>query len=149
MPTVAPSPAVSDTCSLYTFNRRRLQTTGGQDCSPNMLDTAANNPDLTTIVSLFKLAGFEDIFSCPGPFTGFFPTNDAIDALDPRIVTFLQDPANVVPLRGFLLYHLVPGEESVSDLAAGAPKEIDTLLPDESIRIQPITGVSTCYSQRQ
>ena len=105
-----------------------------------MLETARDMPELSTIVSLFEAAGLEEVFSCPGPFTGFFPTNDAIDALDPQIVEFLTDPANVNELRGLLLYHLVGGENTVSDLAAGAPKDIDTLLPDETVQIDPVTG---------
>jgi transforming growth factor-beta-induced protein len=107
-----------------------------------MLETARNRPELSTIVSLFEDAGFEDIFSCPGPFTGFFPTNAAIDALDPDIVEFLTDPANVDALRGLLLYHLLGGENTVSDLADGAPKDEETLLPDETVQIEPATNGS-------
>jgi uncharacterized surface protein with fasciclin (FAS1) repeats len=141
-PTVAPSVAsdpptpegTPDICEDYTFpNRRRLQD-GGQGCDPNILETARTNPDLSTMVSLLELAGFDDVLQCAGPFTGFFPTNDAFEALDPEILVFLQNPDNIDALQGLLLYHFLGGVSTVAELER-EPGEIDTLLTGEPILI--------------
>jgi uncharacterized surface protein with fasciclin (FAS1) repeats len=116
---------------------RRLQD-GGQDCDPNLLATASQNPDLSSIVQLFELAGLEEIFTCPGPFTGLFPTNAAFEQLDPAIVDFLLLPENVDALQGLLLYHLLPGAIFTVDLVAGPSQ---TLLDGEVVvvSLDPLT----------
>ena len=99
-----------DICPLLDFRssvNRRLQDDGAL-CEPNILSTAALNPDLSTFVALLDLAGLSDIFLCAGPFTCLAPTNDAFDALGPVVIEGLLDPDNVDILRDILLYHLVP-----------------------------------------
>jgi uncharacterized surface protein with fasciclin (FAS1) repeats len=100
-----------------------------------MLETARNNRDLSQLVDLFDLAGFADVFDCPGPFTGFFPTNDAFDALDADILTFLLEPDNLDALQGLLLYHLLGGSNTVDDLI-GQVGEVPTLLDGEPLLLQ-------------
>jgi uncharacterized surface protein with fasciclin (FAS1) repeats len=99
-----------------------------------MLETARDNPDLSQLVDLFDLAGFSDVFDCPGLFTGFFPTNDAFDELDPDILTFLTEPDNLDALQGLLLYHLLGGSHYVTDLRDKAG-EVPTLLDGEPVFI--------------
>ena len=60
-PTSSPT---SGFCNDFTFDdRRRLQA---GECSPNILDSATENLDLSLIVSLFQVAGLDEIFDCPG-----------------------------------------------------------------------------------
>lgn len=139
--TVVPTPAISDICAEFSFNERRKLQDGGEDCSPNMLVKARENPNLSTVVELLELARFDDVFACAGPFTGFFPQNDAFAALDQQILDFLVDPANIDALQGLLLYHLLPGTETIEDLT-GKLGEIQTLLPAESLILKASTNAT-------
>ena len=80
----------------------------GQDCSPNTLDVAAKNPDLSIFVSLMEAAGLSGLFSCPGPFTVNAPSNDAFNQ-NPDLLDYFYDPKNVDDLEETLLYHVIPG----------------------------------------
>lgn len=137
--TAQPSQVIVDICADFTFTRRRQLQNGGEDCSPNMLATARENPNLSTVVELFELAGFEDVFACGGPFTGFLPTNNAFAALDQQILDFLLDPANLDALQGLLLYHLLPEANTVADLN-GKIGEVATLLSGESLVLTTLTN---------
>jgi uncharacterized surface protein with fasciclin (FAS1) repeats len=110
---------------------RRLQYQGAR-CDPNVLDSARDNPDLSTFVSLIEAAGLQDIFLCAGPFTVLAPTNDAFAALDPALVDELLLPENQELLQEVLLYHILPGFNPSSDLVAG-PTE--TLLYDFTVDV--------------
>jgi uncharacterized surface protein with fasciclin (FAS1) repeats len=126
-PTASPLPSI---CANFTFIG-----SGDSSCDNNMLETARDNPDLSQLVELFDLAGFSDVFDCPGPFTGFFPTNDAFAALDPDILQFLLQPDNLDALQGLLLYHLLPGSNTVDDLV-GQVGEVETLLDGEPVLVE-------------
>lgn len=69
-PTTAPTPSSELSCADFVF-----VSGGAPNCSPNILDEAKSNPKLSIVVSLFEVAGIQNIFSCPGPFTALFPTN--------------------------------------------------------------------------
>ena len=62
-----------------------------------------------TFSTLVDAAGMADELSGTGPFTVFVPTDDAFAALDPAVLTALQDPANVEVLRSILRFHVVEG----------------------------------------
>lgn len=68
---------VDDTCAAFDFGGDSNIGSGvnATACSPNLLDQARNNPDLQNFVQVADLAGLADIFDCPGPFTGLFPSN--------------------------------------------------------------------------
>jgi len=78
---------VPDFCRDFTFKTpvsgRRLQASGGANCSFNVLDVARNNTNFSIFSDLIEVAGLDKIFSCSGPFTAMVPTNDAFSALDP------------------------------------------------------------------
>ena len=63
------NPYSNPICVDYTFDRRirRLQD-GGENCSRNVLDTARDNPELSTVSNLIEIAGLSPIFSCAGKF---------------------------------------------------------------------------------
>jgi uncharacterized surface protein with fasciclin (FAS1) repeats len=118
---------------------------GGQNCAPNLLETAAQIPELTLSVSLLERAGLGDIFTCSGPFTALLPTNAAWDALDPAYLKFLLMPGNRQNLEDILLYHLLPGATPSSSFQVG---EIDTLLGEKlTVTLSPLlfngVGVET------
>lgn len=127
-------PMKSNICDAFTFGnstRRSLQN-GGMNCTQNVLQTAEQNPELTTIVSLIKAAGLEDIFSCAGPFTALLPDNAAFNKLDPAFIQFLMDPANHNYLQDLLLYHILPGATMSSKFQPGPTA---TLLLGETVNV--------------
>lgn len=126
------TPEDEDFCDAFTFDNRRKLQDSGENCTNNILETARDNPNLTTVVALLEAADLADIFSCPGPFTALLPNNAAFDALDPDFVEFLLDPANQNQLQDLLLYHILPGATLTSEFADGP---VETLLTDNTIDV--------------
>jgi len=60
------------------------------------------------------------------------PVNQAIENIEPTTLEFLLEPGNVADLQNLLLYHVIPGSFSTSDLSSGAAP---TLLPGLGIDI--------------
>jgi hypothetical protein len=58
-----------DSCEAFDF--------GGQNpaCSPNVLEQAKTNGDLSLAVSFFEVTGLMDMFDCAGEFTLLLPVN--------------------------------------------------------------------------
>lgn len=102
----------------------------------DIVDNAAAANNVTTVVSLVKLAGLVDTLKSDGPFTVFGPNNDAFGKLDPATVESLQKPENVETLKSILTYHVVAGTYTSADLRVMAQKgetlktvQGDTLTP--------------------
>ena len=88
----------------------------------DIVDNAVNAPNVTTVVSLVKMAGLVDTLKGTGPFTVFAPNNDAFKKLPAETVASLQKPENVETLKKILTYHVVPGTYTSADLKAMAQK---------------------------
>lgn len=133
-------PPEPDTCDAFNFNETRRLQDGGEDCKPNVLETARDDPDLSTVISLIDAAGDDliHIFDCAGPFTANLPVNEAFDALDPAYLEFLLNPANVDVLQDLLLYHILPGATLSTEITAGPT---NTLLPGRTVDVgvSPLT----------
>jgi uncharacterized surface protein with fasciclin (FAS1) repeats len=110
VPTITPS-----ICDLYDFGGE----TDGAGCSPNILDTARENSELSLAVILFERAGLTGIFDCAGPFTVQLPTNAAVENVDASLLDFLLRPENQAELMSLMLYHVLPGSFPTSDLVPG------------------------------
>jgi PGF-CTERM protein len=74
---------------------------------------AANNTNLTKLVSLLKLANLTDVLNGPGNFTVFAPTNAAFDKVNASTLAALQN--NTTALKTMLLYHVIPKKFLSSD----------------------------------
>ena len=112
---------------------------------PNVLEVAAQFPELTLTQSLLEQVGLGDIFSCAGPFTAFLPTNTAWDNLDPMFLAFILRPENQDQLEEILLYHIVGGSFPSDELQTG---NLETLQgEDVTVGLSPISvngaGVET------
>ena len=83
---------------------------------------ASHAKNLTTLVAAAKAAGLVDTLAGPGPFTVFAPTNAAFAKLPKGTVDTLLKPENVDKLKAILLYHVVPGTMTATDLM-GAIKD--------------------------
>lgn len=88
----------------------------------DIVDNAAAADNVTTTVSLVKLAGLVDTLKSEGPFTVFGPNNGAFEKLDKETVASLQKPENVEMLKTILTYHVVPGTYTAADLRVMAQK---------------------------
>ena len=88
----------------------------------DIVDNAANAKNVSTTVSLGKLADLVDTLKSEGPFTVFGPTNEAFAKLDAKTVEALQKPENVDQLKNILTYHVVPGTYTSADLRVMAQK---------------------------
>jgi uncharacterized surface protein with fasciclin (FAS1) repeats len=116
----------------------------------DIVDNAVEASNVTTVVSLVKLAGLVDTLKSEGPFTVFAPNNGAFEKLDAATVESLQQPENVDALKNILTYHVVAGTYTSADLKAMAQKGetimsvqgemLTPILEDNMIKIQDASG---------
>src|SRR4051794_11054551 len=92
------------------------QSTSDSMSSDDIVATAAATDDLSTLVSLVKLAGLVETLQGAGPFTVFAPDNAAFAKLDAATVADLKKPENKEQLKKVLTYHVVPGEYNAADI---------------------------------
>ncbi len=85
----------------------------------DIVDVAADTPELSTLVEAVTAAGLAETLQGEGPFTVFAPTNEAFDALPAGELDRLLKPANKAELAKILKYHVVSGEIMSSDLTNG------------------------------
>lgn len=86
--------------------------------NPNIVQLAAGNPDLSTLVTAVKAAGLTTSLSNAGPFTVFAPLNSAFEKLPAGTVDGLLKPDQADALSDILRYHTYVGvikEEYMSD----------------------------------
>lgn len=80
-----------------------------EDAVENIVDTAVDSGDFTTLVTALTAAELDDDLAGPGPFTVFAPTDEAFAKLPPGTVEFLLEPANKAILTDILTYHVYDG----------------------------------------
>jgi uncharacterized surface protein with fasciclin (FAS1) repeats len=83
----------------------------------NIVDVAAGNPALSTLVTAVKAAGLVDALSGAGPFTVFAPTDDAFAKLPEGTVEDLVKPENKAKLVELLQRHVVSGKHMAAEFA--------------------------------
>lgn len=116
----------------------------------DIVDNAVNANNVTTVVSLVKLAGLVDTLKSAGPFTVFAPNNGAFAKLPATTVASLQEPAGKDALTKILTYHVVSGTYTTAALKVMAEKgqaltsvQGETLMPvmvDNALEIKDATG---------
>jgi uncharacterized surface protein with fasciclin (FAS1) repeats len=93
---------------------------GGGDVTPNLVDTAKANPNLTVLVEAVVAADLATTLTGPGPFTVFAPTDAAFSALLSELgMTKAQLLADKALLAKVLTYHVIPGNVKKADLPVG------------------------------
>ncbi len=85
----------------------------------NIVELAAGNESLSTLVTAVKAAGLVEVLTSKGPFTVFAPTNEAFAALPDGVLESLLKPENKQQLIAVLTYHVVPGAVKSGDLKEG------------------------------
>ena len=87
--------------------------------SKDIVDLAAGNDNLKTLVAAVKAGGLVDVLKSDGPFTVFAPTDKAFAALPEGTLESLLKPENKGQLAAILKYHVVSGKVMSSDLSNG------------------------------
>ena len=82
----------------------------------DIVQTAAGNPQFSTLVAAIKAAGLVETLKGAGPFTVFAPTNAAFEKLPKGTVENLLKPENKQQLAALLQYHVVPGRVTSADV---------------------------------
>lgn len=97
----------------------------------DIVDVAAGNPDLSTLVAAVKAADLVDALKGDGPLTVFAPNNAAFAKLPAGTVEDLLKPENKDKLVDILTYHVVSGKVMAADVV-----EVDSAM---SLQGQNIT----------
>ncbi len=92
-----------------------------------IVQTAAGNPQFSTLVAAVKAAGLADTLGGKGPFTVFAPTNEAFDKLPEGTVEELLKPENKEKLAAILTYHVVPSKVLAADVVKLDGKAVKTV----------------------
>ncbi len=82
----------------------------------DIVETAIDAGQFTTLVTALKAAGLVDTLKGPGPYTVFAPTDAAFAKIPADKLQALLDDKEA--LTRVLLYHVVPGRYMASDVAA-------------------------------
>jgi uncharacterized surface protein with fasciclin (FAS1) repeats len=85
----------------------------------DIVDLAAGNENLSTLVAAVKAAGLVETLKGDGPFTVFAPTNEAFAALPDGTLEMLLKPENKDKLIAILTYHVVAAKVMSTDLSNG------------------------------
>ncbi|KIQ96790.1 putative Sensory subunit of low CO2-induced protein complex [Lysobacter sp. A03] len=126
--------AASDRMSSDSMSADRMpaDTMGDAVTAGDIVDTASQSPDHSTLVAAVKAADLVGTLQGAGPFTVFAPTNAAFDKLPEGTVDTLLQPENKADLAGILTYHVVSGSVDAATLTdqikdAGGKAELTTV----------------------
>ena len=109
-------------CSVAALLALTACATATAPAPKTIADTAAANPQLSTLNKLMADAGLTDTLRGPGPFTVFAPTNDAFKAVPAKTLDALgKDPAL---LKSVLSHHVLAGKVASADVKNGPAKTV-------------------------
>ena len=102
--------------SLFNVAHAGHHEGGHSNTGPSIVELAAGNDDLSTLVAAVKAAGLVGVLSGDGPYTVFAPTNAAFAKLPEGTVESLLKPENKDQLTAILTYHVVSGKVKAADV---------------------------------
>ena len=102
--------------SLFNVAHAGHHEGGHSNMGPSIVELAAGNDDLSTLVAAVKAAGLVGVLSGDGPYTVFAPTNAAFAKLPEGTVESLLKPENKDQLTAILTYHVVSGKVKAADV---------------------------------
>jgi uncharacterized surface protein with fasciclin (FAS1) repeats len=105
----APAFAHCGSCGVGGSHKHASKAAGA-----DIVAVASSAGSFNTLVAAVKAAGLVDTLQSDGPFTVFAPTDDAFAKLPEGTVENLL--ANPDKLKQILLYHVVPGKVTASDV---------------------------------
>ena len=93
----------------------------------DIVDTAVAAGSFTTLAKALEAAGLIDALKGKGPFTVFAPTDAAFAKLPAGTIESLLQPENKEKLVAILLYHVVPGKVTATDVMKLNGQSVKTL----------------------
>src|SRR5215213_2756236 len=84
----------------------------------NLIETIAKDDKFSTFSRLLGTSGANAVFSGPGEFTVFAPTNDAFGKIPDARMNELLNETNQTKLKALLSYHILPGSLRSANLGA-------------------------------
>ena len=88
----------------------------------SVADTAARNPQLSTLNKLLADSGMSDTLRGAGPYTVFAPSDEAFKALPAKTLDELSQDKN--RLKAVLSYHVLPGKLMAADVTNSNAKTV-------------------------
>lgn len=82
----------------------------------DLVGLAESAGQFTTLLAALNAAGLSETLQGDGPFTVFAPTDAAFAALPKSALQDLLKPENKEKLKAILMYHVVPGRVTASDV---------------------------------
>ena len=82
----------------------------------DIIDTAVAAGNFHTLATALQAAGLADTLKGKGPFTVFAPTDEAFSKLPAGTVESLLKPENKEKLKAILLYHVVSGDVTATQV---------------------------------
>ena len=104
--------------SANSTTTEQTQTTTEMSASKDIVATASETPDLSTLVTAVQAAGLVETLQGKGPYTVFAPTNEAFSALGEDTIKELTT-TKTDDLKQVLLNHTVEGSVMAADLSDG------------------------------
>jgi uncharacterized surface protein with fasciclin (FAS1) repeats len=89
----------------------------------NLIETIAKQDQFSTFSRLMRTSNANDIFSGPGDFTVFAPTNDAFAKLPDATMNGLTSEAGQIRLKAMLSYHILPGKVMAASLVSAPARK--------------------------
>jgi uncharacterized surface protein with fasciclin (FAS1) repeats len=91
-------------------------STQAQQNNKDIVETAVAAGSFKTLAKALQAADLVDTLKGQGPFTVFAPTDDAFAKLPAATLNDLLKPENKKKLQRILIYHVVPGRVTSSDV---------------------------------
>ena len=109
----------------------------------DIVDAAAKESSLSTLVTALKAAGLVDTLKGAGPFTVFAPNNAAFEKIPKdKLDALLKDKA---ALTKILTYHVVAAKIMPADVEAGKVKSVEghdlTLSTVDGVKVNGVAAV--------
>ncbi len=111
---------------------------------PDIVDTAVEAEDFSTLVQALKAADLVEALKGDGPFTVFAPTDEAFAALPDGQLESLLKEENKAQLQAILQYHVVSGKAMASDVTG---MDAAPTLEGRSVRFQVDDGTVRVMGQ--
>jgi len=84
----------------------------------NLIDTIAKQEKFSTFTKLMASSGANDVFSGPGAFTVFVPTNDAFAKFPEAKINEFLNETNQIKLKALLSYHILPSKVMAANIGS-------------------------------
>ena len=110
------------------------EPTAEPEMPKTIVDIAAEDGRFDTLVTAIQAADLADTLSGEGPFTVFAPTDEAFAALPEGTLDALL--ADIPALTDILLYHVLSGKVTASDVVGLDGQSAETALDGKSVAIK-------------